>query len=655
MVSSIDGCKPLDLDRIPPRLITAYDQGLLVPFIGAGMSRDACVSWGELVAGLERKSGAPKASDGSASTPASDDPVATPDQLVRRANSAMQRLRFREEPMHEAVRDVLYVSSHGNGQAKPPEQTKALAGIWWPLVLTTNYDHLFEHAYRSAQQAKWKQRLHGESGASMPRWMDIDVCGRSVPACQRVLTSLTATDATLLWALQGYLAAPAASDNNGRSIDSTFRRDELARELVIGHQEYRRVAHREQHFRRTFAEVFRRRSFLFLGSGLGEPYFQELFGEVLEFFGPNPHPHYAFMHEAEVEERRTDPGFLRARLNIVLHTYKAHDDLTTWLGKFAHTVGGERERSTSWGYRLQAVASPMKAAVHDDLTIVHGGLPERLGDLRKECLAVSAGFSSSEDVPHLSGRIRRAVQDIQNDVQGELAWSRVAGSTHLFEASPAPGNGSAPTVVAVRAWKSMHERDLRLIGDATYEALVHLEGKDHVRMSLLATGRSSHLHPRFSLVEMIRAYARFRRARESSLRLTIHVVDAPAAFEMTSGRLDVGELLTAEDVRFWVEILDRHGGVQRELVTAASEDRVEAWAEQYHIPEGWSVAVDPNPEADPTTYHVGARTAERRPPDSLRELGVIPGSTLRFNAPAERAVGDGRPVSPAMHVAIGAD
>jgi hypothetical protein len=69
----------------------------------------------------------------------------------------------------------------------------------------------------------------------------------------------------------------------------------LTKELVADHTEYRRITHREPHFRRAFAEVFRHRSLFFLGSGLRETYLQELFGEVLELHGPSTRTHFALM------------------------------------------------------------------------------------------------------------------------------------------------------------------------------------------------------------------------------------------------------------------------------------------------------------------------------------------------------------------------
>ena len=60
----------------------------------------------------------------------------------------------------------------------------------------------------------------------------------------------------------------------------------LEPEVVVGHADYRRVALRSEGFRRTFAEVFRQRSLLFVGSGLTDRYLLDLFGQIVELYGP---------------------------------------------------------------------------------------------------------------------------------------------------------------------------------------------------------------------------------------------------------------------------------------------------------------------------------------------------------------------------------
>ena len=105
--------------------------------------------------------------------------------------------------------------------------------------------------------------------------------------------------------MQGYLDAPYVLP--GSADNSSLRQ-----QLVVGHEEYRRVTYRDLHFCRAFAEMFRQRSLLFLGAGIQETYLQELFGEVLEYYGPSTRPHYAFIQKGEI-----DPDFMLARFQII--------------------------------------------------------------------------------------------------------------------------------------------------------------------------------------------------------------------------------------------------------------------------------------------------------------------------------------------------
>ena len=84
----------------------------------------------------------------------------------------------------------------------------------------------------------------------------------------------------VVWALQGFLGPRKNIADQLRGLT------ELKSEIVVGHAEYRRTTNREPHFRRCFAEVFRNSSFLFLGAGLAEPYFLNLFDEIIELPAP---------------------------------------------------------------------------------------------------------------------------------------------------------------------------------------------------------------------------------------------------------------------------------------------------------------------------------------------------------------------------------
>lgn len=133
-------------------LVREYDAGRLVPFLGAGMSRRVCPDWQGFISNLESEAGLKngQVDDNSA------------DALTRRGMRAVRLLRRREpERFAEAIGRAL---AHDHNERCP--QTEALAQIWWPLVLTTNYDDLYlTHAFN-----RWDSDAHSVavSGAARP-------------------------------------------------------------------------------------------------------------------------------------------------------------------------------------------------------------------------------------------------------------------------------------------------------------------------------------------------------------------------------------------------------------------------------------------------------------------------------------------------------
>jgi SIR2-like domain len=567
-----------------PRLAATYDKGLLVPFLGAGMSRPACPDWAGLIAELERQCGMDPA--GGAAGPA---------DLVRRGNRAVRILKRKSSgDFHRALRKALYPS-----QVRPPDQTEALARTWWPMVLTTNYDDLFAQAYR---------RNFQEAGDALA------VLGRSAQDCQQVLTSLSSTSGCILWALQGYL---------GRGSWSGPVRH-LRAELVVGHEEYRRVTHTAQHFRRAFAEVFRRRSLLFLGSSLGDEYLLDLFGEILEFSGANPLPHYAMVRAGTV-----DAPFLRSRFNIIALEYERHEDLPRWLDALRETITGRRARPVRWTFSIDCSADRDDPAPCDDLEIVRGPLPDPGPG---EVAAVSGGTDNHGNI-WVGAPIYDFVARHWPPPARARGFAIPRAGPLYVRGFPAPDGGTIPVVAVVGRVEESDQRDLRVIGDAASELFDWAveQGAQVVRMALLAAGRTAHFPAYFSLAETIRAFGRWRRRTGANLRLVIHLVNPGALFEVASGRLDVVELLTADDVRFWVEVLDEGQVLERELVFAPPERTVEQIVEQFELPvRGWMLEVRPQPRRDSRPLSV----ADARKMDLL-EIGVIPGATLRFIAAAD--------------------
>src|SRR5262249_53812458 len=146
-----------DFEQVLPRLVGDYESGRLVPFIGSGMSVGACTSWQTMIERLEQSAFGRKRRSG-----AEPDPR----ELIERANRAVRALKSQRPGMFEramrnavALRDTI------------PPPTFSLANMWWPLILTTNYDNCYVAGFKR----RWGNELYA-------------IVGRGSEDCQRVLT-----------------------------------------------------------------------------------------------------------------------------------------------------------------------------------------------------------------------------------------------------------------------------------------------------------------------------------------------------------------------------------------------------------------------------------------------------------------------------------
>ena len=586
-----------DFDTLLPRLASAYEQGRLVPFVGSGMSRRACSDWPTLIASLEVSAGL-----GDGAGLGNDAPR---DVLIRRANNAVRTLK-RGAPgaFARAVRAALL----SNEPAVPPvsPQMQALTRVWWPLALTTNYDNCYAAAFNQNFGSR-----------------QLAVVGRGAVDCQRVLTSLLTAGRSLLWALQGYLSDLPCTELPPLVSPAADDRRQLEEQLVVGHEEYRRVTYREQHFRRAFAEVFRQRSLLFLGAGLQESYLQELFGEVLEFYGPAARPHYAFVQQGEV-----DPAFMLARFQIVVVEYPKgeHGLVHQWLDRLAQRVEHPAQAPVSWCWGRIDPAKPHWKSV-PELEVVRGPLPAK--PLKSECLAVSAGGSG----PHFF--FSAGIQQVMRawGVADPMRPSRVV-LPYLCEFA-----GTA--VHGVRARAEGDLRNLSCIYDASLALFEQVAPQVRcIRMQLLSTGgvdkfdatapryELSNFPERFSFIQTLRAWTAWRtRHPRQACRLVLHVVLEAVYQDIASGRIDVLELLSCADVRFFVEVVQDGGEVERRLFQTTAELTLAAIAADLQLPAAqWQVKVTPPPAFDDHWLDLDAQTLRQ----TLQTMGVVPGSTVHF-------------------------
>jgi SIR2-like protein len=583
-------------ETVLPRLAAAYETGRLVPFIGSGMSVPLCTDWWTFVHRLESQAAGKHVRPYRKDTSRED--------LIRRANNAVRELRSRKPGAFPAA--VRHALLRNRMAAEIPPQTVALAGFRWPLVVSTNYDNCYTAA-------------HGKQRPPRP----LAVVGRSEEDCQRVLNSLTVAGRSVLWAIQGYLDTPfRIADPPGTDVDARQRADAaLQGQLVVGHEEYRRVTYGALHFRRAFAEVFRQRSLLFLGAAIQEPYLQELFGEILEYYGPSTRPHYAFIKKDQV-----DPDFMLSRFQIVAVEYDDHREVITRLERLAAMVKRPQRAAVSWSWgRIVPLADDHWTSV-PDLEVVRGPLPDQ--HVRGQCLAVSAGgsdgrFYFSEGI----GRVMRAWHAEPDEPPAPL--------------SPYVGEYRGRDVFGVRARSAGDERSLADIYDASLD-LFNRTGHRYrrIHMQLLATGGtdkrgvSDHewkvrTYPeRFSFIQTVRAWGAWRESHpDTDCRLTLHVVLDVIYLDVASGRLDVLELLTSRDLRFFVEIVGDNGRLERRLFQMMPDVRIRDVIEQLQLASRyWTMTVTPPPsieliENEPVRSQLEA---------TLQTLGVVPGSTIHF-------------------------
>ena len=571
----------------PKPLCAAYDRGRLVPFIGSGMSIPTCTSWGNFVRKLEEQCGI------EASGP----------DLIQRASRAMQRVRLSSTDVATAIKSAVY---SGNGR-EVPRQTEALASLSWPLVCTTNYDDLY-----------LRKNLHRTRTARQ-------VVGRSDQDCRRVLQHLNFPVGEVVWALQGFLSPDDALRG---MLNPELPLDRLEKELVVGHAEYRRAAHREVHFRRCFAEVFRSVSLFFLGSGLAEPYFLALFDEIIELTGPPAQPHFAI-----VEAGQVDPELMRQQYHIVCMTYPKgqHECVTAYLKEFSKFAGACRVRPSAWGFRVR---SPQYLGQHDSddhFTVVRGVLPDPRSLPSGEAVAISCGRESTQQ-PTEGGTLARGQVAVNKDIMVKVGLPEHFTDTYKWLndwtiqwKDPANVYG----IVARKLIDGAPPQDRRspyAIQKAFLESLKKV-ADDNIRVlhvQLLASGELKEFHPWVALTQMIRAYGQwFRDSKNPSLSVRLYVVD-PAIIALLHGSfINTAEHLEDTPLHIGVEVIDAAGRATWSHQFVKADTPLAELAVERNLPTPRTVRVRPKPSRDFTCIKfIDAKDL------TIQELGLVSGSTL---------------------------
>jgi hypothetical protein len=580
-------------------LALAYGSGLLLPFIGAGLSAPTCPLWPEFVVRLETATG----------VSASQDLTTNGDTLIRRAAKAVRKLR-NESPSSfaAAVKTAIYGKSR---QIESPATTKALADIWWPLVVSTNYDSLFVDA--------WNDRWVVNKNEPLPQSTEMVPLGRGALDCQRVLNSLRAPDQSLLWAVQGFV---------GPFQEQTVH--PLCNQLVVGHEEYRRETYAAFHFRRAFAELYRSRIFLFLGAGLEDPYFLELFGEIVELLGSVPHMHYAL-----VPKEKVDSDFLLRRLQIRTIEYEptepgGHSErVFNFLSNLRQAIESERPRTVRWSFRLDAGHAVRRRDSKPDVEIIRGGdVPKRAP--ANEAFAVSA---------------RRDGENLDISNSGRKSLSKLF-DLRCPEYDP-PANVNAPVhrikgtnaYVVVTRLNMVNDgdfRDARNIAPGMEALLkrVVADGCTKLHTYPLASGSRRTFPPYFALLEMLRGYRKhFRNLPDPRIQMAIYTENPLILHLLNSRRIDPLEVLASDEIRFWIEIW-RGSDLSRVLDSAPGNTPILDILNKHDIPlKRWTYSVTPSPtkfRVETQVERLATNPGLSAPKVTLESEGVFTGSTLRI-------------------------
>jgi len=434
------------------------------------------------------------------------------------------------------------------------------------------------------------------------------VLGRSQLDCQRVLNSLRSPDSPILWALQGHL--PRTNPKQG-----------LAAELVVGHEEYRRQTHQAVHFRRAFAEVFRSRVFLFLGAGLQDPYFMDLFNEVLELLGSVPHMHYALVRRGTL-----DADFLLKRMQIRVIEYDSKSDnehsqnVCEFLENLRETIDGPRVRTIMWSYRVDAKAL-VERNERPQVEILRSALPDSLEN--GECVAISVG--EKPDGNRMLGAGKQVLASFKIEDRCIYAPTRDAGCVHRIE-------GTSVYVVAV-PWQQDGYLDARRIRPAIEELLTRSQADGFTRTNSMPIGAGTKAFPPYlSLMETLMACRSWYSwwPVTPKLQFRLRVVEPSIINLISSRRIDPLDVLASGEIKFWVECWRTEQDVYRVLEVAHFDTTLRAVIARHDVPNaGWRYCVIPEPTADEGEGTVASLFTEPVP-TTIDSAGIYFGSTLRL-------------------------
>jgi SIR2-like domain len=570
----------LNFQEVIPQLAALYRQGILVPFIGAGMSRGVCCGWEDLLRNL--------ALELNISLPASDEKnKITSSEIIRLADEIVSSLRPHKIPEQIRINRKALLEKPENKEI--PKQVTELAKLYWPLVITTNYDDVF---WSAAHKHQNKDK--------------IDILGRSAEDCHAILHSLDEVASPKLWAIQGFIGGQLSDVN--QVIDDPAKQNELADQIVLGHQQYQKAINNSIHFRRAFAEVFRRRSLLFLGSGILEDYLVNLFSEILHHQGCGPYPHFALLKRSE--KKRYDNLFMQQRLGIVPIFYDNHDDLPKHLQTLSDLIKfwlqdmpSSNKPVTSLifqdeiGFKL--AANSAEGTVPLKINICKNVLPVPNADYN-ECSVVSVG--REDNYPREGSQAKSLIKSYpkKNTNSKAKPWKMVdKAPSYVFRYLDSPIFGIAARRRDAHIRKHA-TRDLGIIPEAVCVLLRELDliGFDTVHISAIAAGKHrcwDPIHPFAQTLCGIRKFVAENQVNHIK-KIILYIIDPATWSAIVTRKIPVETLLTSGISTHNVKTTDSSGFTESFSITLKESPTLEQLLKLCKLnPHLWKASVFPLP------------------------------------------------------------
>ena len=422
-----------------------------------------------------------------------------------------------------------------------------------------------------------------------------EIVGRGLEDCHRVLRSLDRIAPPLYWALQGFLGGQ--HNQPEEIIPDPNRRLQLESQVVVGHQQYQQAINGDTHFRRAFAEVYRRRSFFFVGSGILEDYLLNLFSEIIYNHGPSAFPHFALLPAHERDSGRFDVRFLQTRLGITPLFTTSHDDIPDFLSQLRAEVKGSYCPVSGLPQGRTALTSRTYTLAPRNLRVLLSHRTTPVSIPEGAAVVVSAGRRNNLPVLGNFGTQYLAATGREN--RADL-WKPLDSPTNanIFQYKDEP----LFAIAARRPQGGSDYRDLAVVPEAVAAglAVIAQQGFSRVFLGSIASGFSARnlWHPIHPFAQTLRGIRQFERISLVGAleEIELCIVDPRIWGMIASDKLPIQEMLAAEFFPFTVEMHRSDGYVEIFNLLIKDGSTVQNVLEECGLdPVLWNVALRPRP------------------------------------------------------------